>query len=181
MSHNEPNIYIPYTNTTHTDDLGWLKKVEIGKKNKLNSGIKEKVVLLVGATGAGKTSTINTMVNYLMGITFKDNFRIKLIEEETAKDQAMSQTRCITSYTIHHQPWFVQDYTLTIIDTPGFGDTGGPARDKEISEQMKRFFNIESPQGIDQLDAVGFVATSSSPRLTQTQRYIFDCSLHIRN
>ena len=92
MSQNEPNIYIPYTNTTHTDDLEWLKKVEIGKKNKLNSGIKEKVVLLVGATGARKTSTINAMVNYLMGVTFKDKFRIKLIEEETAKDQAMSQT-----------------------------------------------------------------------------------------
>ena len=177
MSANEPNVYIPIMNTTYEDENGWLKKVEIGRKNRLNSGVKEKVILLVGATGAGKTTTINAMANYFLGITFRDNFRIKLIDEKTAASQDRSQTRCITSYTIHYQPWFSQEYTLTIVDTPGFGDTEGPMRDREISEQMKIFFDTKGPGGIDQLDAVGFVSPSSLPRLTLTQRYIFDSVL----
>ena len=70
-------------------------------------------------------------------------------------------------------------YAVTIIDTPGFGGTEGLKRDKKITEQIKEFFSIPPPDGIDHIDGIGFVVQSSQARLTQTQKYIFDSILSI--
>ena len=159
-----------------SDEQAKLKKFEYGKSPLAKSTKKDKVVMLVGATGSGKTTLINSMVNYVFGVEFEDNFRFKLITEddEINQNQAHSQTSWITAYTIHHQKGFKVDFTLTIVDTPGFGDTRGVDRDNEITKQIRKFFIASGKQGIDHLDVVGFVAQSSLPRLTHTQRYIFD-------
>ena len=70
-------------------------------------------------------------------------------------------------------------YTFTIIDTLGFGGTGGLRRDKKITEQIKQFFSIPPPDGIDHLDGIGFVVQASQAHLTSTQEYIFDSILSI--
>jgi len=140
--------------------------------SKLNISVTEKVILVVGATGSGKTTLINGMINYILGVKFSDEYRLKLIIEATEGNQANSQTSMITSYTIHHQKDMLVPYTLTIIDTPGFGDTRGITRDQIITNQVRDFFTSKS--GIVHLDAVCFVAQSSLPRLTATQKYIFD-------
>ena len=173
-SKKSPNVYIPLSVTTFDDEF-WLKKVEVGRKDKSK---REKVIMMVGATGSGKTTTINAMFNYIMGVEFEDHFRLQLIEEDE-EDQTKSVTKCITAYTIHHQPGSKTDYTLTIIDTPGFGDTGGVTRDKEIMAQIKTFFSTEGFNGIDVLDAVGFVVQSHQSRLTPTQYYVFDSVLSV--
>ena len=137
----------------------------------------EKVLMVLGATGAGKSTLINGMVNYLLGVRWEDDFRFKLIVEES-KSQAVSQTTKITAYTLFHQDGFAVPYTLTIIDTPGFGDTKGLERDKEITSQVKEFFSLPpSEGGIDKLDGIGFVTQAALARLTPTQRYIFDSIL----
>ena len=41
----------------------------------------EKVLMVVGATGAGKTTLINGMVNFILGVDWKDPFRYKLVVE----------------------------------------------------------------------------------------------------
>lgn len=71
------------------------------------------------------------------------------------------------------------DYTLTIIDTPGFGDTGGIARDREITKLIKEFFSVGGSEGIDQLHGVLFVTPASQPRLTATQTSSFETVLSI--
>ena len=175
LSKKSPNVYISLSKTTFDDEL-WLKKIEVGRKDKSK---REKVIMMVGATGSGKTTTVNAMFNYIMGVKIEDKFRLQLIEEEDVEDQTKSVTKCITAYTIHHQPGFKTDHTLTIIDTPGFGDTKGINRDKEIMAQIKTFFSTEGFDGIDILDAVVFVVPSHPPRLTPTQQYIFDSVLSV--
>ena len=153
-----------------------LRKFEFGKKS-LNSFVKkEKVIMIVGATGSGKTTLINSMINYVLGVQFEDRFRFKLITEDGdgQGNQANSQTSWITAYTINQHKGFKVEHNLTIIDTPGFGDTRGIQRDVEITKQIHNFFTISGGKGIDHIDAVGFVAQSSLPRLTFTQKYIFD-------
>ena len=135
----------------------------------------QKVLMLVGATGAGKTTLINGIANYIMGVEWKDDFRFKLITEKQSSDQTKSQTKVITAYTFHKEQSLPLPYSLTVIDTPGFGDTEGLERDKKITAQIEEFFSSEN--GIDQLHAIGFVVQSSLPRLTPTQSYIFDAIL----
>ena len=64
---------------------------------------------------------------------------------------------------------------MTIIDTPGYGDTRGIKKDKEITHQIKAFF--EGGNGVNTLHAICFFVKSSDARLTPTQRYIFDSVL----
>ncbi|XP_064389644.1 uncharacterized protein LOC135337609 [Halichondria panicea] len=145
--------------------------------NKPATSVQEKVLMVVGATGAGKSTLINGIVNYLFGVEWNDQFRFKMINEHPGT-QAKSVTSMITAYTIYQQEGSPCKCTLTIIDTPGFGDTSGLERDKEITKQIKEFFSIPCIDGgIDHLDGIGFVTQSSLARLTHTQKYIFDSIL----
>ena len=134
--------------------------------------------MVVGATGADKTTLINGMVNYILDVQWKDNFHFKLITEEK-KTQAKSQTTSITAYTLHKMEGCRITYTMTIIDTPGFGDTEGLKNDELITKQIKEFFSLKGEHRIDHLDRIGFVTQSSLARLTHTQQYIFDLILAI--
>ena len=132
----------------------------------------EKVLLMVGATGAGKSTLINAMVNYLKGVKWDDDFRFKLITDD-------EPTSYLTAYTFYPIDESSVPYTFTVIDSPGFGGRDGLRRDKEITEQIKKFFTIPLPEGIDHLDGIGFVIDASQARLTPTQKYIFDSILSI--
>ena len=139
-----------------------------------------KVLMVVGATGAGKTTLINGIANYMYGVQWKDDFRFVLVANEpTKKSQAHSQTSWITAYTLYRGEGSPIRYSLTIIDTPGFGDTEGVERDKKIADQIKEFFSVRPPKGIDILHGIGFVAQSSLARLSPSQKYIFDSILSI--
>ncbi|XP_075034340.1 uncharacterized protein LOC142095289 [Mixophyes fleayi] len=144
---------------------------------KYNLGIESlqmsnKVILLLGSTGTGKTTLINGMANYILGVEWKDDFRYKLVHEVTNKSEAHSQTSVVTSYSMNHESGYQIPYSLTLIDTPGFGDTRGIAQDKKITEDIDAFFTADN--GIDQIDAVCFVVQASMARLTHTQKYIFN-------
>ncbi|KAI7789383.1 hypothetical protein IRJ41_018493, partial [Triplophysa rosa] len=139
--------------------------------------VKNKVILLLGSTGAGKTTLVNVMINYILGTKWQDGYRFKLINEVTNRTQAESQTSSVSSYELYDQPGFKIPYSLTIVDTPGFGDTRGMKHDKLITEQVKSF--LCSPLGIDHIDAVCFVVQASLARLSANQKYIFDSILSI--
>lgn len=40
-----------------------------------------RVIMVIGATGSGKTTVLDAMVNYLEDVPFEANFRYKLIDE----------------------------------------------------------------------------------------------------
>ena len=151
-------------------------KYEFGRRH---HGSQEYFVMLVGATGAGKTTLINGVANYILGVHWKDDFRFKLIAEDESYSWAHSQTKCITAYTIHQQHDSPFPHTLTIVDTPGFGDTEGLHSDKRIVAQIKDFFSIPVEECIDCIHGIGLVTHACIARLTPTQRYIFDSILAI--
>lgn len=158
------------------DEEGCFEKKEFGRnlRNKTN-----KVIMMVGETGSGKTTLINGLVNYVLGVDWDDEFRFKMILEDSNANQAESQTKNVTSYTLHHQSGFRTPYSLTIIDTPGFGDTKGITRDQEIVEQLRKFFTTPGDRGISHIDAIGFVVQSSQARLSVGQKYVFDSILSL--
>ena len=171
----EDEVYVPVSKVSYHDKLGHLKKLKVG----INSYMKkEKVIMLVGATGSGKSTTINAMFNYILGVDFENKFRVRLVEEK-ATDQTQSITKEITAYSVYYQHGFKVQNSLTIIDTPGFGDPAGIIEDRAIKSKIETFFRTKGENGIEVLDAVIFVVPSNNMRLTPHQRYIFDEVLSI--
>ncbi|XP_034410714.1 uncharacterized protein si:ch73-170d6.2 [Cyclopterus lumpus] len=140
-------------------------------------GMSNRTIMVLGATGAGKSTLINGMINYILGVEWKDSFRFKIVEETQTKSQAHSQTSEVTVYKVNHQEGFQIPSSLTIVDTPGFGDTRGIVRDKEIIEQLRNLFSAK--HGVSDIDAVCFVAQAALVRLTPSQKYVFDSVLSI--
>ena len=183
----KPAVYTPPLSPKYQDSGSQLRKFVINlAENRMQLQYKlktvpEKVIMVVGATGSGKTTTVNAMINHVLGVQWKDDFRLKMIDElssnqgaGTIGNQAHSQTQFVSCYTLPYMDGFKIPYNLTIGDTPGFGDTRGIERDKAITEQIRRFFHTKGSAGIDHVDAICFMAQAGNPRLTPTQQYVFD-------
>ena len=95
---------------------------------------------MLGATGSNKTTLINAMVNYMMGVEWDDDFRFKLIDESADKSQAHSQTDLVTTYDLYEMKDSRLNYSLTVVDTPGFGDTRGLEQDTNLMQQIQDYF-----------------------------------------
>ena len=80
--------------------------------------------MIVGATGVGKTTLSTGMITYLFGVRWEDTFRFTIVVEN-AGTQAESVTQKITAYTIYYQEGSLRNFSLTLVDTPGVGDTKG--------------------------------------------------------
>ncbi|XP_076854976.1 uncharacterized protein LOC143509945 [Brachyhypopomus gauderio] len=172
LSEGPPSVY---TLNLKRVDSGQISKFSFGVPSPLNQ--ENKTIMLFGATGSGKTTLINGMINYILGVDWEDDYRFKLINEVTSKTHAESQTEEVTAYHIHHMKGFKIPYSLTIIDTPGFGHTRGIRQDEAITDQIRSCLCHQD--GIASIDAVCFVVQSSLPRLTSTQKYILQSILSL--
>lgn len=170
ISSGSPNIY---QLKPKIEERETLKRVTLGRKNEKEIN---KTVLLLGETGAGKSSLINALVNYAMGVKWDDNIWFKIVEDKEGgggeRSQSQSQTSDVIVYQIFGFEGRILPFSLTIIDTPGFGDTRADDKDAIITERLLQWFC--SDFGIHEINAVGLVLKASDNRLTDRLRYVFD-------
>ncbi|XP_059367556.1 uncharacterized protein LOC132105992 [Carassius carassius] len=150
-------------NTTVLTKGKLLKNERIGGKNDKKP---TKVILMVGETGTGKSSLINAMVNYIMGVRWEHKIWLEAVE---ISDDSESHTAVVTVFEVNAQD---SPFSLIVIDTPGYGDTDGHNKDKLIPEALQQLFRSED--GIHEIHAVCFVWKASETRLHERQRYIMD-------
>ncbi|KAM3820975.1 uncharacterized protein M6D78_017078 [Vipera latastei] len=143
---------------------------QLGKEN---LEVPNKVILVMGATGCGKTTLINGMINYILGVQWGDNFRFKLVHETTPGSEAGSRTSEVAAYMVPHRKGFQIPYSLTMIDTPGFVGRRDAEQDKRVEKQLLELFS--TPGGIGHVDAIGLVAQAFVTH--STQKCVFDSML----
>ena len=126
--------------------------------------MQEKVIMMIGDTGVGKTTLINRMINYIFGVNYDDTFRFQLIDDIEVS-QTKTQTTDIHKYTIHHEKI---PYKISIIDTPGICST----EDKKDCKTIERFRYFYESGAVEVINALCIIEKYSTTRFTENQAYI---------
>nr|CAR63633.1 hypothetical protein [Angiostrongylus cantonensis] len=128
-----------------------IRKVIVGGRQAPTN--EDKMVLLFGPIGSGKTSTINSMLNYLYDVKKENNFRFVV-------DYPVKKTTTLTVYVINNT---ILPFRVTIIDTPGIVDEKD---DKAVSTLIKNWFEKELREaGTVRLDAISLVLSHNENSL----------------
>ncbi|KAI7761051.1 hypothetical protein LZL87_011456 [Fusarium oxysporum] len=144
-------------------------------------------ILILGETGVGKSTFINSFVNYMLfknlddalqapglnyaipcsfpmpnmvnGVWLEREVRIGMQNDrEQFSDKGQSATQSCVTYVFH-----MNGSTFRLIDTPGIGDTRGVDQDNINMANI-----VETLKSVDKLNTILFLMKPDSTRLTDT-------------
>ena len=155
----------------------------------LSKNVPHVKLLVIGRSGAGKTTLINSFTNLFHDKSYSDerlisitqNFELRdlngklikiklqsnikdfaLKQSDNEKGQQCSQTEKCNIYTFERE-----DLILSLIDTPGLGDTRGIKQDKENVAHI-----VNGVQVLSDFNAICLVHKGSDSRVDDMLKYL---------
>lgn len=150
-------------------------------------GVNEINILLLGETGVGKSTFINSFANYIKHESFDDATKEKPImiiptiitvyDDKTKEDRSLTigsdkneqqevGKSATQSVQIYYFPIEGQNLMVKLIDTPGIGDTRGPDKDDENCQGILDYLS-----SLDKLHVICFLLKPSNDRCTVLFNY----------
>ncbi|GAU87540.1 hypothetical protein RvY_00370 [Ramazzottius varieornatus] len=126
-------------------------------------------ILLIGESGVGKSTLINATANYIGGVRIEHDFRFRVVHDS---DSSTSRTRDVTVYSFPYN--IVCPGTISIIDTPGFSDTGGLAVDQKVEQLLTDFLLCPPMANIKAINAIGIVVKGSTTNVDLHLQYVLE-------
>ncbi|KAK1490764.1 hypothetical protein CCUS01_14359 [Colletotrichum cuscutae] len=118
------------------------------------------VVVFAGTSGHGKSTQINAFISFLFGGEIDDEARILVVDDRGA-NQVESVTQIVNCYRIRPLNPLFYGRTILVVDTPGYGDTRGVARDAFVTAAMSEFFKT-----VTHVNAIIFTCRANETRTT---------------
>lgn len=137
----------------------------------------------MGNSGGGKSTFVDAFANFIGGVELCDQHRYKLTNEKL-QDTGNTQSGKDIEVVIYHIPKKhvskervgQNDFCINIIDTPGFGRTGGMEEDKKVSAVLEALITeCDTPPQTRSfaLDKILLVHNSSDNRATLPIKAMF--------
>ena len=107
--------------------------MHVYKSYQIARSVEKGLILMVGTSGTGKSSTINHL------FSLKDGNSVVFAKTSTVK----SETRTTTEFVLecNAEEYLVSGLRMIIVDTPGFNDTGGIKQDACNFYSIKKFLD----------------------------------------
>ncbi len=116
--------------------------------------------LFMGMTGAGKTTMVEYFLNILTGqVHAAKTLRAKELESTGTAGNSLTSKVC--RYEIEYTQENVWICGITLIDTPGFADTGGLEKDKDHVQAI-----LNTVSKLEEVNGVYYVVAGSLTRKT---------------
>ena len=169
-SSGSPQVYKVPMFITYSDDANKIRRLTTGHNTEQQN---TKCLIVLGQKGAGKSQTINNIVNYFYGVKFEDDFRFT-IDLNSEKPEA---TSWITVFEFVRDKNSPIDFNLTLIDTPGFDEVKSGSSNKERIASIQKLMMSDQalPQQI--VDGIILVIPNSKTKIRSELQKSFDRTL----